>query len=100
MPKVPKIKSLQYLCNNEKTYYFEKDNTFNVFFSNASQYQTTAFFREDNRLCDINLNYKKILKVIQSLNPNKAHGHDGVSVRMLKLKSTFHNITSQLFCNC
>ena len=43
---------------------------------------------------------KKILKVIQSLNPNKAHGYDGVSVRMLKLKSTFHNITSQLFCNC
>ena len=67
--------------------------------SNAFQYETTAFFREDNRLYDINLNHKKILKVIQSLDPNKAHGRDGVSVRMLKLKSIFHNITSQLFCN-
>ena len=30
-------------------------------------------------------NYDKILKVIQSLNPNKAHGHDDFSVKMLKL---------------
>ena len=65
--------------------------------SNASQYETTAFFREDNRLYDINLNYKKILKVIQSLDPNKAHGRDGVSVRMLKLKSIFHSITFNYF---
>ena len=28
---------------------------------------------------------KKILKLIQGLNSNKAHGHDGISIRMLKL---------------
>ena len=31
------------------------------------------------------LNYEKILTVIQSLDPNKAHSHDVFSIRMLKL---------------
>ena len=39
----------------------------------------------DKRLNDINFNHDKILTVIQSLDPNKAHDHDGVSVRMSKL---------------
>ena len=43
--------------------------------------------RTNNRLNDISSNYDKIFKVIQSLSlgPNKNHGHDGVSVKMLKL---------------
>ena len=32
----------------------------------------------DKRLNDINFNHDKILTVIQSLDPNKAHDHDGV----------------------
>ena len=46
------------------------------------------------------LNYDKILKVIQSLDPNKAHGHYGISVRMLKL--SFPSIIKPfliMFCN-
>ena len=31
----------------------------------------------------------KYKKTIQCLNPNKAHGHDGVSVRTLKLSCSF-----------
>ena len=31
------------------------------------------------------MNYDQKLKVIQSLNSNKAHGHDGVAVRIIKL---------------
>ena len=43
----------------------------------------------------------KYKKTIQCLNPNKAHGHDGVSVRTLKLSCSF--IIKPLlviFCNC
>ena len=42
-----------------------------------------------------------MVKVIQSLNPNKAYGHDGVSVRILKL--SWPCIIKPLlfiFCNC
>ena len=78
--------------------------------SNASQYQMIAFFHysiirpsydTENRLNDINFSYDKILKVIQSLDPNKVHDHDGVSVRMLKLCCP--SIIKPLFiifCNC
>ena len=42
-----------------------------------------------------------IVDIIKSLDPNKAHGHDGVSVRMLKLcsKSTFKPLPLT-FNNC
>ena len=55
----------------------------------------------NNGLNYINFNYDKILKVIQSLDPNRAHGHDDVSVRMLKISSP--SIIKPLliiFCNC
>ena len=39
----------------------------------------------NKKLNYISFNYDKILKVIQFLDPNKAHGHDGVSIEMLKL---------------
>ena len=37
----------------------------------------------------------KLLKIIQSLDANKAHGYDGISIRMLKLSSP--SITKLLF---
>ena len=43
-----------------------------------------SYLLTDNRWNDICLNYDKILKVIQSLDPNKPYGHHGVTVRMLK----------------
>ena len=33
----------------------------------------------------INFNNVDILKIVKSLNVNKAHGHDDISVRMIKL---------------
>ena len=33
----------------------------------------------------IKLENNDILKIISSLNVNKAHGHDGISVRMIRL---------------
>ena len=35
----------------------------------------------NDRLNYISFNYDTVLKIFQSLDPNKAHGHDGASVR-------------------
>ena len=37
------------------------------------------------KLCSINFNNVDILKTIKSLNVNKAHGHNDISIRMIKL---------------
>ena len=36
-------------------------------------------------LANIAISDEKVLKIIQSLNPNKAHGWDGIAVRMIKV---------------
>ena len=40
------------------------------------------------RHSDINIDTDTIIKLIRSLDPNKAHGCDGISIRMLKLCAT------------
>ena len=37
---------------------------------------------------DVAISEQKILNIIRSLNPNKAHGWDGISIRMIKLSDT------------
>ena len=39
----------------------------------------------DKRLRTINFTTDNIEKIIESLNPNKAHGHDNISIRMFKI---------------
>ena len=39
-------------------------------------------------ISDVPVSDEKILNIIRSLNPNKAHGWDGISVRMIKLSDT------------
>ena len=39
-------------------------------------------------VCVFPVSDEKILSIIRSLNPNKAHGWDGISVRMIKLSDT------------
>ena len=53
--------------------------------SNGSILPLIPTYYTDNRSNYINFNYHNILKVIQSLDSNKANGPDGVSVRMLEL---------------
>ena len=43
----------------------------------------------DERLSWVNLTCEHILKIIQVLDSSKAHGHDGVSMSVLKLSSLF-----------
>ena len=54
-----------------------------------------------NRLTSFIFNDESILKIIRSLDINKAHGHDSISIRMIKLcdKSIILAI-SLIYKNC
>ena len=52
---------------------------------NDSSLPSSLYFYTHSRLCSLNLNEDDILKVIMILDINKAHGHDQISVRMIKI---------------
>ena len=91
-----KIPIIPPLLVNDKfiTNFLEKANLFNEFFSkqcqplqNNSTLPKSNTYHTENRLNDITFDNEKLLKIIQSLDANKAHGYDGISIRMLKLGS-------------
>lgn len=41
-------------------------------------------YRTKTRVNDTTFDNEKLLKIIESLNANKAHGYDGISIKMLK----------------
>ena len=92
--KIPLIPPL--LVNNEfVTDFLEKANLFNDFFreqcrpiTNDSSLPNNQTLETVTRLSDINIDTDTIIKLIRSLDPNKAHGCDGISIRMLKLCAT------------
>ena len=105
--KVPVIPPL--LINNEFISNFKtKANYFNRFFNQ----QCTAISTDSSIPCSVNLatnetvtkiNFDKQLfsKLIVALNPNKAHGHDGLSIRMLPMGSdSISKPLSIIFRNC
>ena len=70
----------------------EKAELFNSFFSNqcsllknCSKLPTNLRYVTDKRLRTINFTTDNIEKIIVSLNPSKAHCHDNISIRMLKI---------------
>ena len=70
----------------------EKAELFNSFFSkqcslitNNSTLATSQSYFHDKRLSTITFSAEDIGKIIWSLNPNKAHGHDNLSIGMFKL---------------
>ena len=74
------------------TNFEQKAEIFNSFFadqcslmSNASKLSSNFTFYTDNRLYTVTFSQDDIGKIIQNLNPNKADGHDNISIRMLKL---------------
>ena len=42
-------------------------------------------YKTNKRINDIKFEVSDILKIIKDLNPNKAHGHDGVSIKMIQM---------------
>ena len=84
--KIPKIPPL-FVNDNFITNFLEKANLFNEFFSkqcqplqNNSILPKSNTYHTENRLNDITFDNEKLLRIIQSLDANKAHGYDGISV--------------------
>ena len=78
--------------NNFVTDIQTKANIFNTFFAeqctplnNSSVLPVNQMFLTQSRLNFINLNEDEILKVIRALNIHKAHGHDDISIRRIKI---------------
>ena len=70
----------------------QKAELFNSFFSeqcsillSRSKLATNLAPRTDQSVTSINFSRDDILKIIQNLNPNKAHDPDKVSIRMIKI---------------
>ena len=69
-----------------------KANIFNKFFAdqctplkNDSALPTSQMFLTPSRLCTLNFNEEEIIKIIRNLNVHKAHGHDDISIRIIKI---------------
>ena len=78
--------------NNFVTDIQMKANIFNTFFAeqctplnNSSVLPVNQMFLTQSRLNFINFNEDEILKVIRALSIHKAHGHDDISIRMIKI---------------
>ena len=89
--KIPLIPPL-FHKNKFVTDFKEKAELFNSHFatqcsliSNSSTLPSHIQYLTDNRLSCVSFSHDKIAKVIQNLDPNKAHGHDNTSIRMLKV---------------
>ena len=81
-----------YHHNNYITDFKEKAQIFNDFFAkqctlveNSSKLPTDSFKRTNNLLSTISFAKDDIAKIIKNLNPNKAHGFDMISIRMIKI---------------
>ena len=89
--KIPII-PLLYHNGNFINDFRQKGELFNSFFAeqrsilqNSSKLPTNLAPRTDQSLTSINFSQDDILKIIQNLNPNKAHGPDKISIRMIKI---------------
>ena len=88
-----KIPVIPPLFHNSKflTEFKERAKLFNSFFAkqcslikNDSKLPPRSHLLTDKRLSTVKFVNTDILKII-SLNPNKAHGHDKISIRMLRI---------------
>ena len=48
-------------------------------------YPQEKIFKTNKRLFALNIKKDDVLKIIRKLNVNKGHGHDDISIRMLKI---------------
>ena len=78
-------------------------NIFNEYFAeqctslkNSSVLPVNQRFLTQSRVTSLDFNEEHILKIIRALNIHKAHGHDYISIRMIKIcdKSLFKTVNS------
>ena len=53
--------------------------------SNSSELPLNVHYTTEKRLNTLNFSNNDIEKIIQNLDSNKAHGHDKISIRMIKI---------------
>ena len=105
--KIPLIPPL-FHENKFVTDYKEKAELFNAFFAkqcslikNSSKLPSHLHYLTDNRLSSVSFSQDGIAKIIQNLDPNKAHGSDNVSIRMLKIcGSSIYKPLEMIFKQC
>ena len=77
----------------------EKAKLFNAFFA-----KRCSLIKNSNKLIShlhYLLKYIYIFKIIQNLDPNKVHGHDNISIRMLKIcGSSIYKPLEMIFKQC
>ena len=105
--KIPLIPPL-FHENKFVTDFKEKAELFNAFFAkqcslikNSSKLPSHLHYLTDNRLSSVSFSQNDIAKIIQNLDPNKAHGHDNISIRMLKIcGSSIYKPLEMIFKQC
>ena len=77
------------------TDFTKKANLFNDFFAtqctpvnNSNVLPSTISFKTHSTLSSISFEKEDILKIIRNLKVNKAHGHDDISIRTLKINDS------------
>ena len=94
--------------NKFVTDFKKKAELFNAFFAkqcsltkNSSKLPLHLHYLTDNRLSSVSFSQDGIAKIIQNLDPNKAHGSDNVSIRMLKIcGSSIYKPLEMIFKQC
>ena len=105
--KIPSIPPI-FINNHFVTDFLSKANIFNTFFSQQctnivtdSTVPSTPSFISDKKLNQIDFNIDTVIDIIRNLNPSKAHGHDGISIRMIQLScKSIAKPLYLLFRNC
>ena len=88
--KIPSIPP-RLVDNNFETNFLNKANIFNNHFANQCTtlnnggHLPNVLYKTNSRINNILVNSDVILKVVNDLNPSKAHGWDGISIRMIKM---------------
>ena len=89
--KIPTIPPL-YHNSNFITNFCQKAELFKSFFAekfsillNSNKLPTNLAPRTDQSLTSVNFSQDDILKIIQNLNPNKAHSSVKISISMIKI---------------
>ena len=105
--KIPLIPPLL-VDNKLVTDFVDKANLFNNFFakqrtpiSNNSTVPVSINFVFRERLSSLEFCVDDIVEIIRSLDQNEAHGHDEISIRMIKLcSSSISKLLHLIFRNC
>ena len=105
--KIPLIPPL-FHENKFVTDFKEKAELFNSFFAkqcslikNSSKLPSHLHYFTDNCLSSVRFSQDDIAKIIQNLDPNKAHGHDNISIRILKIcGSSIYKPLEMIFKQC